>query len=64
MQKQKNKTVFLLVCLVMKTKRHTIFVLQNKLFKSMLIYYQFIIMIYYQILKIPIMFQLKILIDI
>ena len=33
----------------MKTKRHTVFILQNEILKSMLIYY------YYRILKIPIM---------
>ena len=39
------KTIFLLMCLVMKMKHHTVFILQNKLFKNLIIYY------YYRILK-------------
>ena len=53
-QKQKKKIP--LMYLVMKMKQHTVFILQNKLLKSMLIYY------YYRYLKIIIMFWLKILI--
>ena len=41
----------------MKRKHHTVIIPQNELFENMLISY------YYQILKIPIMFSLKILID-
>ena len=40
------KMIFLLMCLVMKMKHHTVFILQNKLLKNLIIYD------YYRILKI------------
>ena len=40
------KIIFLLMRLVMKMKHHTVFILQNKLFKNLIIYD------YYRILKI------------
>ena len=48
--KQENKIIFSLMYLIRKVKHHTVFILQNKLLKHILIYY------YYQILKLPIMF--------
>ena len=50
MQKQKNKTLFPLVCLITKIEHYTVFILQNKILKNILIYY------YYCILEISIMF--------
>ena len=47
--KQKNKTIFPLMNLVMKMKYQTVFILQNKLLKNILIYY------YYESLKTHIM---------
>ena len=46
-----------LMYLFMKIKHHILFITQNKLLKNILIYY------YYQLLKIPVIFHLKILID-
>ena len=40
------KIIFLLMCLVLKMKHHTVFILQNKVFKNLIIYD------YYRILKI------------
>ena len=41
----------------MKMKHHTVFILQNKFLKIMLIHY------YYRIIKISVIFQWKVLID-
>ena len=49
-EKDHKKIIFPLVCLVMNIKYHALFVLSNKLLKSMLIYY------YYQVVRIPFIF--------
>ena len=56
MQKHKNNKMFPLMCLVMKMKQNMLSTLQNKILQKILIYY------YYWVLKISIMFWLKVLI--
>ena len=43
-QKLKNKITFSLTFFVMKIKYHTIFILQNKLLKSVMNFYQYLIL--------------------